>query len=75
MRFMVLVLTVCIILIVIGVLFLRKYYIDWCKSFKNKRKSRELMDKIEFLVKFITVMILLIIFVITMLYDCLMKGR
>lgn len=75
MRFMVLVLVLLVLLLIAGVLVLKKYYIDWCKSFKNKRKSRELMDKIEFLVKFIAVMILLIIFVITMLYDCLMKGR
>lgn len=75
MRFMVLILTVCIILMVIGVLFLRRYYIEWCKSCRNKRKSRELIERMEFLIKFIAVMILLIIFVITMLYDCLMKGR
>lgn len=76
MRFMVLVLVVFILLLVFGVLFLRKYYINWCKSFRNKRKSRELQDKMEFLVKFIAVMILLVIFTATMIYDCfMMKGR
>ncbi len=75
MRFMVLVLVVFILLLVFGVLFLRKYYINWCKSFRNKRKSRELQDKMEFLVKFIAVMILLVIFTTTMIYDCIcMKG-
>lgn len=75
MRFMILVLTVCIILLIFGGLFLRKYYIDWCKSCRNKRKSRELLDKMEFLIKFIAVMFLLVILTATMLYDCLMmKG-
>lgn len=71
MRFMILVLTVCIILLIFGVLFLRKYYIDWCKSCRNKRKSRELLDKMEFLIKFIAVMFLLVILTATLLYDCL----
>ena len=71
MRFMILVLTVCIILLIFGVLFRRKYYIDWCKSCRNKRKSRELLDKMEFLIKFIAVIFLLVILMATMLYDCL----
>lgn len=75
MELMVLVLILFILMLVSGVLFLRKYYIDWCKSFKNKRKSRELQEKMEFWVKFVAVMILLIIFVATMIYDCIMmKG-
>lgn len=76
MKFMVLVLILLILMFVCGVLLLRKYYIDWCKSFRNKKKSRELMDKMEFLIKFIAVILLLIIFVATMIYDCMMmKGR
>lgn len=76
MKFMVLVLILLILMFVCGVLLLRKYYIEWCKSFRNKKKSREFMDKMEFLIKFIAVMLLLIIFVATMIYDCLMmKGR
>lgn len=75
MKLMVLVLILFILMLVSGVLLLRKYYIDWCKSFKNKRKSRELQEKMEFWVKFVAVMILLIIFVATMIYDCIMmKG-
>ena len=76
MKLMVLTLVVFILMLVIGVLLLRKCYIEWCKSYRNKRKSRELIERMEFLIKFIAVMILLIIFVITMLYDCfMMKGR
>lgn len=76
MRFMVLILVVFILTLILGVLYLRKCYIEWCKSYRNKRKSRELLDKMEFLVKFIVVIILLIIFVITMVYDSIcMKGR
>lgn len=76
MRFMFLVLVLLVLMLICGVLILKKYYIDWCKSFRNKRKSRELIERMEFLIKFIAVMILLIIFVITMLYDCfMMKGR
>lgn len=75
MKLMVLVLILFILMLVSGGLLLRKYYIDWCKSFKNKRKSRELQEKMEFWVKFVAVMILLIIFVATMIYDCIMmKG-
>jgi len=76
MRLMVLTLVVFILFLVSGVLFLRKSYIEWCKSFRNRRKSRELLDKMEFLLKFIAVMFLLIILMATMLYDCfMMKGR
>lgn len=76
MRFMVLVLLLLILMFILGVLLLRKNYIDWCKSFRNRRKSRELQDRMEFLVKFIAVMFLLIILMATMLYDCfMMKGR
>ncbi len=76
MKFMLLVLILFILLLGVGILLLRKYYIDWCKSCKDKRKSRELQDRMEFLVKFIAVMILLVIFTATMIYDCfMMKGR
>lgn len=76
MKFMVLVLILLILMFVCEVLLLRKYYIDWCKSFRNKKKSRELIERMEFLIKFIAVILLLIIFVATMIYDCLMmKGR
>lgn len=75
MKFMVVVLIVLVILLVSGVLILRKYYIDWCKSFKDKRKSRDLQDKMEFLVKFIAVVFLLIFFVVTMLFDCMRMMR
>lgn len=75
MKLMVLTLVVFILMFLFGVLYLRKCYIEWCKSYKDKRKSKELMNKMEFLVKFIAVMILLIIFVATMIYDCfMMKG-
>ena len=70
-----LVLTVLIILMLFGVLFLRKCYIDWCKSVRNKRKSRELLEKIEFLIRFIAVMLLLVVFVATMIIDCLKMGK
>lgn len=76
MKLMVLILILFILLLGVGILLLRKYYIDWCKSFRNKKKSRELMERMEFLIKFIAVMLLLIIFMATMIYDCLMmKGR
>lgn len=76
MKFMVLVLILLILMFVCGVLLLRKYYIEWCKSFRNKKKSRELIERMEFLIKFIAVILLLIIFVATTIYDCLMmKGR
>lgn len=75
MRLMVLTLVVFILMFLVGVLLLRKYYIDWCKSLRDRRKSKELQDRMEFLVKFIAVMFLLIILMATMLYDCLMmKG-
>lgn len=75
MRFMVLVLLLLILMFILGVLLLRKNYIDWCKSFRNRRKSKELLDKMEFLLKFIVVMILLVILTATAIYDCMMKGR
>lgn len=75
MKFMVIILALFIVMLVFGVLVLRKYYIDWCKSSKDKRKSRKLQETMEFLVKFMAVMLLLVIFVATMIYDCLMmKG-
>lgn len=76
MKFMVIILALFIVMLVLGVVVLRKYYIDWCKSSKDKRKSRKLQEIMEFLVKFMAVMLLLVIFVATMIYDCLMmKGR
>ena len=75
MKLMIIVLAVLIILILFGVLFLRKCYIDWCKSVRDKSRSRELLEKIEFLIKFMAVMLLLVIFVITMIFDCLKMGR
>lgn len=76
MKFLVFSLIIFIILLLLGVVFFRKYYIDWCKSCRDKRRSRDLCDKMEFLIKFISVMLLLIIFVATMIYDCLsLEGR
>lgn len=76
MKLMVVILIIFIILIILGVLLLRKYYIDWCKSYGKKRKSRELQDRMEFLIKFIAVMFLLVIFAATMIVDCLrLEGR
>ncbi len=72
---MIIVLAVLIILMLFGVLLLRKYYVDWCKSTRDKRKSRDLLEKIEFLVRFIAVILLLAIFVVTMIFDCLKMGR
>jgi len=75
MKLMVLTLVVFILMLLAGVLYLQKYYIDWCKSFRNKRKSRELLNKMEFLMKFVAVMFLLVILTATMIYDCIMmKG-
>ena len=75
MRLMILVLAVLIILMLFGVLLLRKYYVDWCKSMRNKRRSRELLEKMEFLIKFIAVMLLLMVFVATMVFDCIKMAR
>ena len=75
MKLMILVLAVLIILILSGVLLLRNYYIAWCKSVRNKRRSRELLEKMEFLIKFIAVMLLLMVFVATMVFDCIKMAR
>lgn len=76
MKLIIICLIIFIILAILGVLLLRKYYIDWCRSFRNKRKSKELQDRMEFLVKFTAVMLLLVIFAATMIVDCLrLKGR
>lgn len=75
MRVMFLVLVVLVILLASGVLLLRKCYIDWCRCCRNRRRSRELQDRMEFYVRFIAVMLLLLIFVATMIVDCLeMEG-
>ena len=75
MKLMIIVLSALIILMLSGVLFLRKYYFAWCKSVRNKRKSGELLEKIEFLIRFIAVMLLLMVFVATMIFDCLKMGK
>ena len=75
MKLRIIVLLVLIISSIIGVLLLRKYYFAWCKSVRNKRKSGELLEKIEFLIRFIAVMLLLMVFVATMIFDCLKMGK